>query len=473
MNIHCKPECTGTGCQLLRWAVASMFMVAIAWPGLIVDAPARAANPADTVEAWIDQVLKGLFKQDQYPESLTKPAPSFPSAKIMQISLSEAMELFLKQNLDLIIAHYGIDAAKGRQITARLFPNPTLNVNTLSAYTQGCQMSTCGAVGPSVTQLFEVAGKRGYRIRAAELDALSVEARFEDAVRQLGFTLKDSYFRVQRQRGHLSIDQRALNILVKLLQPLPDKGKRFTSELERTRLGLLTVNTQAEVLRDLQGVEDASGDLRVMLNLSPEVDLDLETPLIYRSLDLKLGELMEYALENRPDIRALRLVRDKRKTELQLARVVPYPNVTAQIGYAVQGPHGPDNQQQWAFGLSVPLPVFNRNQGGIVEAEVATNAAQAEVDKAFVQIQNEVSVAYRRVLHAKKLVDATNGAIDRATTVFQSAQEGYAKNEIGILDLENARRSYGDTEISHLDALFGYHENVLRLERSTGRNTML
>ena len=103
-----------------------------------------------------------------------------------------------------------------------------------------------------MTQLFEVAGKRGYRIRAAELDALSVEARFEDAVRQLGFTLKDSYFRVQRQRGHLSIDQRALNILVKLLQPLPDKGKRFTSELERIRLGLLTVNTQAEVLRDLQ-----------------------------------------------------------------------------------------------------------------------------------------------------------------------------------------------------------------------------
>jgi len=57
--------------------------------------------------------------------------------------------------------------------------------------------------------------------------------------------------------------------------------------------------------------------------------------------------------------------------------------------------------------------------------------------------------------------------------VFQSAQEGYAKNEIGILDLENSRRSYGDTEISHLDALFGYYENLLLLERSTGREIML
>jgi len=470
MKIQCMPGRAKIGRFILQVTVVSVFLIVVASSVVIVDSPVRAANFAEQAEGWIEQILKRLFKPDESPEM---PTPFPPSTKFLQLSLSEAMELFLKQNLDLIIAHYGIDAAKGRQITARLFPNPTLNVNTLSSYTQGCHMSTCGAVGPSVTQLFEVAGKRGFRIRAAELRTLSVEAQFEDAVRQLGFTLKESYFRVQRQRGHLSIDQRALEILVKLLRPSPDKGKRFASDLERIRLGLLTVNTEAEVLRDMQNVEDAAGDLRVMLNLSPEVELDLETPLTYRSLDLNLGQLMAYASENRPDIRALRFVRDRRKTELQLARVIPYPNVTAQLGYADQGPHGPDNQQQWAFGLSVPLPVFDRNQGGIVEAEVAEKVAQTEVDKALLQIQNEVSVAYRKVVHAKKLVEATNGAIDRATMVFQSAQEGYAKNEIGILDLENSRRSYGDTEISHLDALFGYYENLFRLEQSTGRNLML
>src|SRR5262249_40149088 len=151
--------------------ISALLIVALSL--LIVDAPVRAANFTETAEGWIEQILKGLFKQDQ---SELKPTPFSPSEKFLQLSLSEAMELFLKQNLDLIIAHYGIDAAKGRQITARLLPNPTLNVNTLSAYTQGCHMSTCGAVGPSVTQLFEVAGKRGFRIRAAELGALTVEA---------------------------------------------------------------------------------------------------------------------------------------------------------------------------------------------------------------------------------------------------------------------------------------------------------
>jgi len=136
------------------------------------------------------------------------------------------MALFLKQNLDLIIASYGIDAAKGRQITARLFPNPTLSVNTFGAYTQGCNMSKCGAVAPTLSQLFEVAGRRGYRTESAALDTMSVEAKFEDTVRQLGFTLKETYFRVQRERGHLAVYQEIQAVLAKLLQGYTGRGKR-------------------------------------------------------------------------------------------------------------------------------------------------------------------------------------------------------------------------------------------------------
>jgi cobalt-zinc-cadmium efflux system outer membrane protein len=74
------------------------------------------------------------------------------------------------------------------------------------------------------------------------------------------------------------------------------------------------------------------------------------------------------------------LIRDERKTELQLAKAIRYPNITTDLGYMVQGPHGPDNQQQWALNLSVPLPVFNRNQGGIVEAEVGGLAVESELE---------------------------------------------------------------------------------------------
>jgi Outer membrane protein len=470
MNAQCRSGCTGIERHFLRWAVALAFMIAVAWPGLVVDAPVRAANQGDAVEAWIDQVLKGMFKRGQAmePASKSPPSPSMPG--VLRLTLDDAMALFLKQNLDLIIASYGIDAAKGRQITARLFPNPTLSVNTFSAYTQGCNMQKCGAVAPTLTQLFEVAGRRGYRTEAAAFDTMSIEARFEDTVRQLGFTLKETYFRVQRQRGHLAVDQEVQGVLVKLLQGYSGEGKMGTSDPDRVRLGLLAVNADSEVLRDLQRIEEASGDLRMMLRVPPDVDLELETTLSYRTAEPNFARLLEYALEYRPDIRAKRLTRDKRKTELQLAKAIRYPNVTTDLGYMVQGPRGPDNQQQVVLNFSVPLPVFNRNQGGIVEAEVGVLAMEAEIEKTAIQIQNEVAVAYRKFLHGRKLVDALNGALSQASTLFRTAQQSFAKKEIGILDLENTRRSYADTEESYLDAVFGHQQNWLRLEWAAGRD---
>ena len=473
MKVQCKPGRTAIARRFPPWVVTSSFVVAFAWTVLLLNVPASAASQLDPAEVWIDKVLKGMFKRGETPEPAPKLAPIPSTPQVLRLTLDEAMALFLKQNLELIIASYGIDAAKGRQITARLFPNPTLSVNTFSAYTQGCNIAKCGAVTPTLSQLFEVAGKRGYRTEAAALDTMSVEAKFEDTVRQLGFTLKETYFRVQRARGHLAVDQEVQAVLAKLLLGYIDQGKRGGSDLDRVRLGLLAVNADSEVLRDLQRIEEASGDLRMMLRVAPDVELELETDLSYRKVEPNFPTLVQYALESRPDIRAKRLTRDKRKTELQLAKAIRFPNVTTELGYMTQGPRGPDNQQQWALNFSVPLPVFNRNQGGIVEAEVAVKMIEADIEKTAIQIQNEVAVAYRKFLHGRKIIDAMNGALAQASMLFSAAQQAFAKNEIGILDLENTRRSFGDTKESHLEAIFGYQQNWLRLEWATGRDIAL
>lgn len=473
MDAQSRHGRTGTGRGHLRWAITSALMIAIAWPGLIGDAPAQAANQTEPVNPWLNQILRGMLRRGQPPEPTAKPASLPSSPGVLRLTLDDAMALFLKQNLDLIIASYGIDAAKGRQITARLFPNPTLSVNTFSAYTQGCNLHRCGGVAPTLTQLFEVAGRRGYRTEAAALDTLSIEARFEDTVRELGFTLKETYFRVQRERGHLAVDQDVQDDLVKLLQGYTSEGKRGRPELEGVRLGLMAVNADAEVFQDLQRIEEVSGDLRMMLRVPQDIELELETSLSYRTAEPNLARLLAYASENRPDIRAKRLTRDKQKTELQLAKAIRYPNVTTDLGYMAQGPHGPDNQQQWILNFSVPLPVFNRNQGGIVEAEVAVRTVEADIEKMAIQIQNEVGVAYRKFQHGRKLLDAMSGALTRASTVFDAAQQAFTKGEIGILDLENTRRAYADTRENYIEAIFGYQQNWLRLEWAVGRDITL
>jgi len=452
MNGYGNRDRPGTVRPFFMWALILGFFSAVGLSDLITADQAEAATPKESTEAWIEQFLESTFKQGQ----AEIPVPKFDSGPaatgVLRLSLEEAMTMFLKQNLDLIIANYGIDAAKGRQITARLFPNPTLSVNTFSAYTQGCNLHKCGGIAPTLSQLFEVAGKRGYRREAAALDTMSLEAKFEDTVRQLGFTLKETYFRVQRQRGHLKVDQEIQSALVKLLQGNADETSRKSIDYDRVRLGLLAVNADAEVLRHLQNIEEVSGDLRMMLGVLPDVELELTTELMYRKIEPNFAMLV------------------KRKTELQLAKAVRYPNITTGLGYMAQGPHGPDNQQQWALNLSVPLPVFNRNQGGIVEAEVGVKAIEAEIAKTKIQIQNEVAVAYRKFLHGRKIVEATNGALEQAATLFHVAENAFKVGKVGFLDLESTRRSYGDTKESYLEAIFGYEENWLRLEWAVGRD---
>ena len=113
--------------------------------------------------------------------------------KALRLSLNDALGLFLSQNLDVLMAKYGIEYRKGQEVTARLFPNPVLSVGTQGSNTQGRTLSNSGQLFTQASQLFELAGKRGYRIESAEFGTQSAEAAFEDAVRQLGFTVKDTF----------------------------------------------------------------------------------------------------------------------------------------------------------------------------------------------------------------------------------------------------------------------------------------
>src|SRR2546426_3893031 len=91
-----------------------------------------------------------------------EPALQSPAgAETLSLTVDEAMALFLKQNLDLLMAQYGIDSAKGLEVTARLFPNPNVSVDVTGGMT--LSFGQVGVLALRIDQLFELAGKRGYR----------------------------------------------------------------------------------------------------------------------------------------------------------------------------------------------------------------------------------------------------------------------------------------------------------------------
>src|SRR6476660_685767 len=401
------------------------------------------------------------------------PAPDHVTAasKALRLSLNDALALFLQQNLDVLIAKYGIEYSKGQQITARLFPNPVASIGTLSSYTQGRTLSTGGQLFFQAQQLFELAGKRGYRIESAGFGAQSAEAAFEDAVRQLGFTVKDSYYRVQLAQRRLALAEENRDRFSRILDINTIRFKKgYIAEVDLIRIRLQMVDFHSMVIQSLQEAESARGDLRQLLRLSPATTLELTTDLEFRRIDPEIGKLRVVAVDVRPDVRSKRFTFSQREADLRLAQAYRVPDVTVGAGYAIQGSLGPDNPQQWALNFGLPVPLFNRNQGGIRQAEVAVQTAEADLNKVLNVVENEVEVAYRSLMHSRRLVEAyVGGVLDDARATFTIVERAYERGGATILDLLDAARTSRTIQQNYIEALFNYQRNVLQLESAVGQ----
>ncbi len=393
------------------------------------------------------------------------------ASPLQRLSLDEALALFLRQNLDLLIARYGISYAQGQQITARLFPNPVLLVGSLSSMTQGNTVGRSSELASQVQQLFEMAGKRGYRIESAGFGAQSAEANFEDAIRQLSFTVKDAYFRVQLAQRRLALAEENRDRFTRIMEVNTIRFKKgYIAEVDLIRIRLQVVDFQSQVIQAVQEGNAARADLRILLGISPTPDLLLTTELDYHRVEPDIAFLKLLATETRPDVRAKRLTQSQRTAELRLAKAYRYPDLTVAGGYSVQGPRGPDNQQMTILNFGVPLPLFNRNQGGILQAEVSVQVADADLRKTLIQVENQVDISYRNLLESRRLVEAYRaGVLEDARLVFTIVERAYEKGGATILDLLDAARTSRTIQQNYIETLFNYQRNIFLLESAVGR----
>jgi outer membrane protein, heavy metal efflux system len=413
-----------------------------------------------------------------YPSSAASPSPALEQAtvasKALRLSVNDALGLFVSQNLDVLIAKYGIEYTKGQEVTARLFPNPLLSVGTLSSYTQGRTLSNSGELFTQVAQLFELAGKRGYRIESAGFGTQSAEAAFEDAVRQLGFTVKDTYYRIQLAQRRLVLAEENRDRFSRILAINTIRfNKGYIAEVDLIRIRLQMVDFHSQVIRSLQEAESARGDLRQLLRLSPKTLLELTTELGFHRIDPDIETLRVTALDVRPDIRAKRYTVSQRGSDLKLAKAYRIPDVTIGAGYAIQGARGPDNPGQVALNAGIPLPLFNRNQGGILQAEVSLQSAEADLDKTINLVENEVEVAYRNLLQSRRLVEAYVGEVlEDARSSLTIVERAYERGGATILDLLDAARTSRTIQQNYIEALFNYQHNLFQLENAVGQEIM-
>jgi cobalt-zinc-cadmium efflux system outer membrane protein len=123
------------------------------------------------------------------------------------------------------------------------------------------------------------------------------------------------------------------------------------------------------------------------------------------------------------------------------------------------------------LGFSVPLPLFNRNQGSIKEAEHLMAKAGEERRATDVQLHATLTESYQNLSAALEAITALNeNILPAATQTFASINEAYRQGKFGYLDVLDAQRTLFEARQQYLDALASYHESVAGIERTIGES---
>ena len=143
------------------------------------------------------------------------------------------------------------------------------------------------------------------------------------------------------------------------------------------------------------------------------------------------------------------------------AQVVPNVDVQAVVQDDRATGTGNSNLQ-----VSVPLPIWNRNQGGIRRAQARAAAARRAVDRMALDLQSRLAVVFQRYESARNQVEQysrESGIIDHSRRTLELVRAGYQAEEFGVLDLVTAQRTYFETNLAYLDSLRELATSVMEI----------
>jgi cobalt-zinc-cadmium efflux system outer membrane protein len=330
-------------------------------------------------------------------------------ADTLQLSLAQAEKLFVQNNYQLIAQNYQTDQAKADIITARLFDNPTLSAETQlynpdnKKFFQTAMPN--GQYQASLSQLIKLAGKRNKNIQLATAGAKMAEYQYFDLMRTLRYHLRSNFYKIYFAQQSAGLYQEQISSLRKLLAASEAQlkaGNLAVKDILRIKSLVYTLQTEYTNLEN--NIGDMETELRLMTNIKPDSNIKLVMDPAeeqnYQLSKTMYTSLLDSARNNRADLKLTQSGISYAEKSLLLQKAMAVPDVQVSLVYDLQGSH-PNNYT--GLGLSIPLPLFNRNQGEIKKAKIAVDAGKNMLNQQEATLENEVSNSYTTALRTENL----------------------------------------------------------------------
>ena len=315
-------------------------------------------------------------------------------ASVVSLSLKESEQRFSEHNLEVIAERYNIDIAEAQVVQAKLFENPVVSLeqnvyNRLNGHY--FDFGKQGETIVEVEQLIYIAGQRNKRVRLEKIHKEMALYQFEEVLRTLRSELKEKFVTLYFTRKSQSIYDREIDSLAHLLEVLKEQNEKGNvSLLEKSRIEALLLSLRQERNDIANQVISLQGDMRLLLGLSGN---DTFEPIFDESVlnqidmdSVPFSELTSLLYE-RPDLKLAQVSIKASEADVRLQRSLAFPEVSVKGTYDKAGNFIND---YWAIGLSVSLPIFNRNQGNIRAAKLSVAQKAHKEEYARRQAENEL-----------------------------------------------------------------------------------
>lgn len=405
----------------------------------------------------------------QTAASATSPRPPTP----VPLTLPEALRQAESAHPAVRAREAQLAAAEGarREASSLLAHNPELSTERTRRRAAGVDGRTT-EWGLGISQSFEIGGQQARRREAAEATLEALRAEIEDARRQARADAAQRFHAVLAAQRRVAFEQRSLDLFESTAQAVA----RRRAAGEDTRLDANLALIEAERGRNALGqarerLLDARGDLALALRVAPdalpEVVGELPLPSAEAPAPYTLAQLSDSATRL-PLQRALAAREQAARARAGLERAGRLPDVTVGLSVAREGP-GDARERATTLTLSVPLPLFKRNEAAIGQA--LADATQAEIERAtgmreaLAQVErlwSRLASQRERVLRLQRALLAP--AADNQQLAVRSRQAG----QIGLLDLLLVNRQALDAERDLEDALAEFHATRIELELAAG-----
>jgi cobalt-zinc-cadmium efflux system outer membrane protein len=395
-----------------------------------------------------------------------------PTTALAQQPLTwqQVKDRFEATNPTMRAARIGIDESRAQEVTAYLRPNPdmTTTLDQIAPFS-GNPYRPFGSALPlvSASYLHERGGKRELRLESAQKGTAVAQSQLADQERTLLFNLRNAFVQALQQKSVVALATENLAYYDRLLGV---SGERFKAgdiaQVDLDRLELQRVQFETDLQTAMVNLRTAKIQLLTLLDdRTPIEQFDVTGPFKFTEQVLTLDELHQTALANRPDLKAAMQAIDKAKTDYRLA----VANGTADPTFAMDLGRNPPIPAYIGFSVTVPLRIFDRNQGEKERTQLDIRRNERLQDANHAQVFSDADSAFATLNSNRVLLRAyKNKYLDQATRVRETVSFAYQHGGASLLDFLNAQNDYRSVQLNYLNLVGAYMTAASQLNMAVG-----